>query len=194
MCFFVSSTITFCDFPDLMCDECCAPHYLNITPERVEYKRDTRRYPGDNYDDNEFIVINCECVERSEEPPDGDRPGYGPIMRYPRKRFTPDEIREVHKHSRGRCGICGESWRISQHGRHGWHVDHVIPNVGGGWETEGMENFQVACAKCNLKKGRGYTRRDVRLGLRELVEACVNNAIMKKTGPRLRQTALKPAR
>ena len=55
-----------------------------------------------------------------------------------------------------------------QRGRKGWHVDHVIPNGGGGRETEMLDNFGVACAGCNLRKGRGYTNRSIKEAIRNL--------------------------
>jgi len=176
VCFAVPSTITFCEIPDLMCEDCGAPHFLKIDPNGVEYTRDTRRYPSDNYDDNDFLVIEARCGKRPSVPPDEDRPGFGPITKYPRKRFSSGEVRQVFKQSSGRCHLCGRRWKLTDHGRHGWHIDHVIAHAGGGWDTESMENFLVACAQCNLKKGRGYTPRDIRDALRELVGTCVNNA------------------
>lgn len=175
VCFVVPNTITFCEIPDLMCDDCGAPHFLKIDADGVEYKRDTRRYPSDNYDDNDFPVITGWCDERPEAPPDEDRPGFGPITRYPRRRLSREEVRQVFKQSRGRCHLCGRRWNLADHGSYGWHADHVVAHSGGGWDTESLDNFLVACARCNLRKGRGYTPRDVRLALRELVETCIRN-------------------
>jgi hypothetical protein len=36
-----------------------------------------------------------------------------------------------------------------------------------------VSNLRVACARCNLKKGKGYTSAAIRLGLRRLVELLV---------------------
>jgi len=176
VCFMVPSTVTFCEIPDLMCEDCGARHYLRIAPDGVEYKPDTRRYPSDNYDDNDFPVMKGRALERLDSPPDDDRPGFGPITIYPRKRyFSSDDLRQIYEQSGGRCGLCRKRWKLTDHGQYGWHIDHVVANAGGGWDTEDMANFQVSCARCNLKKGRGYTSRDIRSALQELVETCVTN-------------------
>lgn len=50
-------------------------------------------------------------------------------------------------------------------------MDHLIPHTGGGADTETLENMKVACSRCNLKKGKGYSEAAIRLGLKELVQA-----------------------
>ena len=151
---------------DLFCDHCGARHILAVKSDRVIYDRDTRRYPSENYDDNEFPVIKLYAGKHSKFP---DSAMSGPIIICKRKRrFSLDELRIIFKRSKGRCHLCQKRWKLSGHGRTGWHVDHEIPNAGGGCETEEIENFRVACARCNLKKGCGYTFRTVHLALKKL--------------------------
>lgn len=161
------------ELSDLTCKRCAAPHFLIAKIEDkmcwAVYDRDTRRYPSEFYDENPFV-----CVKLKDAPlthsgnDDSPFPCYGPIVVFKRKRFTRQEIRTTWLRSGCRCHICQKKWRLGQHGRTGWHVDHFIPNSGGGRDTEMMDNFLVACARCNLKKGRGYTTRLVREALRSL--------------------------
>ena len=76
----VPKTVKFCEIPDIMCEECGAPHYLNIAPDGVVYKRDTRRYPSDNYDDNDFPVMVLECKGRSNSAAGGGRKVRHPVV------------------------------------------------------------------------------------------------------------------
>jgi 5-methylcytosine-specific restriction endonuclease McrA len=157
--------------PDLYCinDECGARHFLSVQPDRVVYDRDTRRYPSENYDDNDFPVIKLEKVKRSPQASDGDSILDGPIIILRRKSwFSLSEFCTIFKNSNGKCHICKKRWVFSAHGVKGWHVDHVIPHAGGGHDTEEIQNFRVACARCNLKKGRGYTRKTVEFALKQL--------------------------
>jgi 5-methylcytosine-specific restriction endonuclease McrA len=153
---------------DLICKRCGARHILAVLDDRVIYDRDTRRYPSDNYDDNEFPVIKLYGGKHSQLP--GSTMS-GPIIICKRKRrFSLKEFCIIFERSKGKCHLCGKRWKLSEHGRTGWHVDHEIPNAGGGCDTEELENFRVACARCNLKRGRGYTFRTVRLALEQLWE------------------------
>ena len=67
------------------------------------------------------------------------------VMAPPRRsRHIPTHVkREVWERDRGRCVHCGSSEDI--------HYDHDIPFSKGG--SHGVENIQLLCAKCNLKKG-----------------------------------------
>ena len=133
------------------------------------YDRDTRRYPCDHYDESPFVKVRRSKIPLSHpENEDAPYPHYGPIMVYSRRRFTRDEIRRIWLRSNRKCHLCGKGWKLHQRGAKGWHVDHVIPNIGGGRDTEMMENFLVACAPCNLKKGCGYTERSIREVLQSL--------------------------
>jgi 5-methylcytosine-specific restriction endonuclease McrA len=101
----------------------------------------------------------------------------GPIVVYPRKRrFSRFEVEAIWRASKGRCHICKQRWPIAARGPRGWHIDHVIPHIGGGREVEELWNLRVACAKCNLKKGKGYTKAVISLGLRHLVEVLTDGA------------------
>jgi len=158
---------------DLTCKRCATPHFLIARVEDgmwwAVYDRDTRRYSSDYYDEMPFVRVEVPNVPLSQpEDDDAPYPHYGPISIYRCKRFSPEEIQTIWLQSRRRCHICGKGWRLNQHGRTGWHVDHWIPNSGGGRDTEMMDNFRVACASCNLKKGRGYTARSIRKALRTL--------------------------
>lgn len=152
------------------CMHCDALHYLALyfIGDRLHvcYQRYTQRYPLEEYDGSDPHIIICHSRKGSKEPDTFS----GPITVFPRKRFKPDEVRQVWRASGRRCHICGKKWRLKDRSRTGWHIDHVIPHIGGGADTEEMPNFRVACAKCNLSKGRGYTEKQVKLGIRRLIE------------------------
>jgi hypothetical protein len=44
-----------------------------------------------------------------------------------------------------------------------------------GVDTESLRNLRVACASCNIRKGRGYTKASVVLGLCNLIRAISNS-------------------
>jgi len=114
------------------------------------------RYPREGYDDSEFPRIELRRVDASQA---GDSFN-GPIVIYKRKRrFTQAEKKAIWLQSSRKCHLCGKRWKLSEWGRYGWHIDHLVPNIGGGPDTEQMQNFRVACAQCNLRKGRGYRER-----------------------------------
>ena len=61
-----------------------------------------------------------------------------------RRRKPPTHVkREVWERDRGQCVHCGSREDI--------HFDHDIPFSKGG--SNEVENIQLLCAKCNLKKG-----------------------------------------
>jgi 5-methylcytosine-specific restriction endonuclease McrA len=133
------------------------------------YDRDTRRYPSDYYDETPTVIVKLAKVSlNSLENDDTPYPSHGPIIVYRRKRFSSHDIRTIWLQSCRQCHLCGKQWKLKERARNGWHVDHVIPNNGGGKDTEMMANFLVACARCNLKKGRGYTPRMIRDALRSI--------------------------
>lgn len=95
---------------------------------------------------------------------------FGPIVIYPRKKnYKRSEILEIWETTGGTCHLCGRKWKLSERSRLGWHVDHVIPHIGGGPETEQLSNLRVACAKCNLDKGRGYKEEHLQSSIQKLV-------------------------
>ena len=67
------------------------------------------------------------------------------MMASPRRsRRIPTHVkREVLERDRGECVFCGSSEDI--------HYDHDIPFAKGG--SNDVENIQILCSKCNLKKG-----------------------------------------
>lgn len=126
----------------------------------------------DSYDPGEFPVVRFPNVPWCKAQSGDDDSLFGPIVICRRRRLTRAEVALVWERCRGRCHICKKKkWKLAEHGRYGWHVDHHIPNVGGGRDTEAMENFKVACAKCNLKKGRGHTPRTIGKALEPLLRS-----------------------
>src|SRR6266446_831475 len=115
--------------PDLMCEICGARHFFAVLPDRVIYDRDTRRYPSEYYDDNEFPIILLRARKRSQPASEDESTLSGPITIFERKkRFSSDELGTIFSRSKGKCHLCGHGWALADHGRRGWHVDHVIPN------------------------------------------------------------------
>jgi len=160
------------------CRLCNTQHHLSIRDGEggfiVQYQRYTQRYAPDEYDDGaEFPVVTLGVVRGSKvDGSDHAGPFSGPIVVYPRrKRFSVDDLREIWTASSGRCHLCNRRWELAQRGRNGWHVDHVIPHCGGGPDTESLRNLRVSCASCNIRKGRGYTKKSVTVGLRNLIRA-----------------------
>jgi len=154
--------------------ECGVDHYLEIRlgPAGVEviYDRHTLRYPVEMYDAGAYPVTKMR-VDAGALPSQPDDEFRGVITIYRRKRyFSAKELRAIWEASNRRCHLCGRAWSLRGRSRTGWHIDHVIPNVGGGIATERPENFRVACAKCNLRKGRGYTSHRILTAVRELVD------------------------
>jgi 5-methylcytosine-specific restriction endonuclease McrA len=60
-------------------------------------------------------------------------------------RHTAGDVKNLFTLQRGRCGACRKSIRDK------YHVDHVKALSKGG--TNGVENLQLLCPTCNLKKG-----------------------------------------
>jgi 5-methylcytosine-specific restriction endonuclease McrA len=158
------------------CRRCEAMHYLAVRRAEhgfgITYQRYTLRYALEFYDEDEAYPI-AELAGGAD--PGGDLqmgPASGPIMVYSRKtRFTRGEVEKIWRATGGLCHLCRQRrWRIDERGARGWHIDHIIPHIGGGVGVERLPNFRVACAQCNLTKGRGYAEAQLRLGLRKLVE------------------------
>lgn len=155
---------------------CETEHFLSVNRQDnsfvICYQRYTLRYPLEYYDEG-VTPPNVRVYPRRHPIGQIDESGYGgPVTVYPRKkRFSPAEIKSIWDATRGHCHICKRQWQLDQRSIRGWHVDHVIPHIGGGRDTEHVANFRVACARCNLKKGKGFTEAAIRLGLRELVQS-----------------------
>jgi hypothetical protein len=149
---------------ELSCKKCGTAHFLILRREnsswRVFYDRDTRRYPLEFYDEPPFSTIKIKGISLkvfdSEEQPFANR---GPIKIFKRRGLSPAEIALVWRRSNRRCHICGKFWHLGDHGTRGWHLDHDVPNSGGGQDTESILNLLVACSKCNLEKGNGHPQR-----------------------------------
>jgi DNA-directed RNA polymerase subunit RPC12/RpoP len=156
---------------ELTCKRCSTPHFLKARIENgtwwAIYDRDTRRYPSDYYDEQPFVLVKFKKVPLSHTD-DAPFPYRGPIIVFKRRRLSCDEVKTVWLQSRRKCHMCGKKWKLTKRGRRDWHVEHVVPNSGGGRDTEMMDNLRVACASCNLRKGRGYTNRSVREALEAL--------------------------
>jgi len=158
---------------DLQCEHCSASHYLSAKRQngnwRVEYDRYTLRYPSENYEEfPHFRVMLRDSGFNGTADADEPHEHYGPIVVYERKRFSTADVRQIWRQSEHRCHLCGKAWKLGQRGVTGWHIDHVIPNIGGGKDTEMMANFRVACAGCNLQKGRGHISSQVEQALKSL--------------------------
>jgi 5-methylcytosine-specific restriction endonuclease McrA len=63
-----------------------------------------------------------------------------------RKRATEAQRTFLSTRQAGRCAICGFPLSVQM------HVDHIIPRAKGG--RNGINNLQLVCARCNIKKGR----------------------------------------
>ena len=172
--------------PTFSCRMCDAEHYLSVKRQngtfKVSYQRYTLRYPLESYDDGEIPPAVSFYASGSATVESDNATSTGPIVVYPRKkRFSRSELETIWRASQSRCHICNRRWSIRQRGARGWHVDHVIPHSGGGREVEDFRNFRIACARCNLKKGKGYTEASIRLSLRNLVEVLARRAGSKRT-------------
>lgn len=123
------------------------------------YDRNVLRYPEENDVENLPFLVRVKAP-RSE---DND----GPILLAKRKSyFSAKEVDDIWHKTNGWCHLCTRKrWRLEERGVSGWHVDHVKPNIGGLAGTELSNNFRVACAKCNLRKGKGYRHRDIKYTL-----------------------------
>ncbi len=157
------------------CRLCEAQHYLSLARTQngfaVCYQRYTLRHPLEYYDVGEVPpIVRLHAGRHATDRQDSDIFA-GPIVVYPRKRrFSQSEVNTLWRASKGRCHICRRHWALGQHGPRGWHIDHVIPHVGGGRDVERLPSLRVACGTCNRKKGKGYTEASIRLGLCRLVE------------------------
>ncbi|HTB22286.1 MAG TPA: HNH endonuclease signature motif containing protein [bacterium] len=161
----------------LDCRACGATHYLAVRRHgnkyEVTYNLYTLRYPLENYDDIDLDVVRMSMSEEiNDESEIPETPGGpGPIYISPRKkRFTKEEVYSIWIASKMKCHICGKKWKSDQRGMNGWHIDHIIPHIGGGVGTERIENMRVACARCNLSKGKGYSEKTLKNAIRDLVD------------------------
>jgi len=61
---------------------------------------------------------------------------------------TPCELTALYADQNGKCAnpVCGTNLAD------GYHVDHIVALVNGG--TNWIENIQLLCPTCNLRKGR----------------------------------------
>jgi len=155
----------------LNCWGCETVHYLRVTGSgsrfEVCYQRYTLRHPLSFYDGDDPPVVWLNVEGESGGEPDCFA---GPVVIHPRRTRTSEEVRAIWRATNGMCHICRKrKWRLNQRGKKGWHIDHVIPHIGGGSDVEEVANLRVACWKCNLKKGRGYVDAQVRLGLQQLI-------------------------
>lgn len=142
------------------CDFCWSAHDLDIFQSEygwvAAYDRNVLRYP-EEHDGKSLPFFVRFKAPRTE---DDD----GPIMLAKRKSyFSAKEVADIWHKTNGWCHLCSRTrWHLEQRGVYGWHIDHVKPNIGGLAGTELSNNFRVACASCNLRKGKGYRHRDIR--------------------------------
>jgi hypothetical protein len=65
--------------------------------------------------------------------------------------FSKSEKYKMWESQSGKCNVCGTVCKESElYDSDLWHGDHVVPHSKGGKTT--MENSQLLCAPCNLKK------------------------------------------
>lgn len=156
------------------CQNCQTEHYLEVRQSEsrilITYDRYTLKYPLDDYGPNEIpIVAKLHSSFPYKEKEDGESFS-GPWVIYPRKKsYTKNEVEQIWIKSSCKCHLCGKSWKLEERSQAGWHIDHIIPHVGGG-NTEHIGNLRVACSKCNLAKGRGYTQSDLKISIRNFLE------------------------
>ena len=62
------------------------------------------------------------------------------------RRFDDRDKRTVYTQQNGKCAICGKAYPFEK-----MHGDHIVPWSQGGKTT--IDNLQMLCADCNLKKG-----------------------------------------
>jgi 5-methylcytosine-specific restriction endonuclease McrA len=62
------------------------------------------------------------------------------------RNFTEEQRRAIFWKQKGTCQICGRVCRENE-----FHADHVLPWSKG--NPTSLENGQVLCTECNLKKG-----------------------------------------
>jgi HNH endonuclease len=161
---------------------CESEHYLSVDRREgafvIAYRRYTLRYPLEFYDEG-VAPYDVRLFLREPRDSRSEEDGFsGPVIVYPRKkRFSTAEVKSIWEASQRRCHICKRRWALNQRGVRGWHIDHVIPHIGGGGDTEGDPNFRVACANCNLKKGKGFKETAVRCALGELVRSLTEGPV-----------------
>jgi len=71
---------------------------------------------------------------------------FGLVQLDERRVFLEEQKIEIYHRDQGICKACAKP--VSEYN---WHADHIIPWVKGG-RTD-VENGQVLCVKCNIKKG-----------------------------------------
>jgi 5-methylcytosine-specific restriction endonuclease McrA len=72
-------------------------------------------------------------------------PSMATIQLDPKRIFDNDQKIQIYARDHKRCQSCKKTV-----GEFDWHADHVVAWIRGGKTT--MENGQVLCVKCNLKK------------------------------------------
>lgn len=72
-------------------------------------------------------------------------PAMATIQLDPKRIFDNDQKIQLYARDKGRCQSCPKTV-----GEFDWHADHVVAWIRGGKTT--LENGQVLCVKCNLKK------------------------------------------
>jgi len=77
-----------------------------------------------------------------------------------REKFPPETQIKVYKKTDGCCHICSKKLAKKNYGvigsRGAWEIDHSIPISKGG--SNGLNNLQPCCIKCNRTKGSSSTQ------------------------------------
>src|SRR5260221_2620998 len=81
------------ELADLTCKRCATPHLLKVKVRDgmwwAVYDRDTRRYPSEHYDDNDFPIIKFRKVSLASDDDDSPYPDRGPIVICKRRWLSP---------------------------------------------------------------------------------------------------------
>lgn len=102
-----------------------------------------------------IVVVGCLLwgfgVFDGEEPT--NQPRSRPPSEHPRRRMRPDDDlkNRLYSNQLGRCAACEQRYSLSA-----LQMDHVVPVARGG--SDGPDNFQLLCGRCNRLKGAGTHR------------------------------------
>ena len=118
-----------------------AAYYQEHKDEAIRYSRDWYRKNKDR-----AVGVMREWVENNKEKANTNWRNRRARKRDAAGSHTAEDVKRLWEMQKGKCGCCQADLEKA-----GSHVDHVVPLAGGG--SNGVENLQILCPSCNLKKG-----------------------------------------